>query len=84
MHLLKLIQAYSGKKNEKMGKNLSFFKCRLQKVALLLSCLALCPQLGNQTIWFQTYILNMHIFNDLDFSHYTPTPIVCASSCLVK
>lgn len=38
------------------------FKCRLQKVASLLSCLALCPQFGNQTIWFKTCI-----FTDLDF-----------------
>lgn len=61
-------------KNEKMGKKLCPFKCRLQKVALLLSCLALCLQLGNQTIWFQTCLLNMHIFTDLDYSHCDSHP----------
>lgn len=36
--------------------------------------LASCPQLGNHTIWFQSCILNMHIFTNLDFSHCHPHP----------
>lgn len=54
-------------KNQKMGKKFCPFKYRFWQVTFLLFCLALCPQMRNQTLWFQTNIINMHVFSDLDF-----------------
>jgi len=59
---------------KKMGNNSDLLHADCKKVALLLSYFSLCPQLGDKTVWFQTCILNMHMFNDLDFSPSNPHP----------